>query len=257
MAKKKDQKLLADIVSVLIVLGVISAALWISYRGVVSFFHTADCFKIVSITVDSSLSFLDKQELSKLYGKNIFTLDIEGFHQRLGIRYPQMNELRVVRRFPNQISIVAKKRKPALQLEGRNKILVVDEQGVILSSINKVSEKLPLIKGVKSAREPSVGKVIQDGNLKAALSIISFFSNEVSLRPYQILRMDVTNLSKISLDLSNGLNIIVDSLRVEHNIKVLGMLLSQGKLNPAEIKYIDLRFKEPVVGKRESEKPKI
>lgn len=251
MAKKKNQTALLIAISIFLILAVVGGGIWGVWRGVTTFFHKADCFKIASITVDPTLSFLDKKELSKLYGRNIFTLDIKEFHRRLSLRYPQMTELKIVRRFPNQISIVAQKRKPALQLQGRSKVLVVDEQGVVLSALNKTSNKLPLLKGVGGVRDNVIGKTIGGDKLEVALSILDRFEKEVALRPYQILQIDVSNLSKIHFGLSNGLSIIVDSLRIDHNIRVLGMLVTDEKIKPEEINYVDLRFKEPVVGKKE------
>ncbi|MCK5081648.1 MAG: cell division protein FtsQ, partial [Candidatus Omnitrophica bacterium] len=61
---------------------------------------------------------------------------------------------------------------------------------------------------------------------------------------------NVENLSKIQFTLSNGLVIILDRNNIDRRIKVLGVVLSQGKLDMKQVKYVDLRFKEPIIGKK-------
>ena len=52
------------------------------------------------------------------------------------------------------------------------------------------------------------------------------------------------------ISLSNGLVVILDSTKITQKVKIVGLILAQGKVKPKDAKYIDLRFKEPIVGKK-------
>jgi hypothetical protein len=42
----------------------------------------------------------------------------------------------------------------------------------------------------------------------------------------------------------------LDREKIAQRIKVLGVVLSQGNLDMDHVKYVDLRFKEPIIGKK-------
>jgi cell division septal protein FtsQ len=62
--------------------------------------------------------------------------------------------------------------------------------------------------------------------------------------------VDVDNLSKVSFNIGPMLQIILDKEDSARKLEMLVSLISQKKLDFREVKYIDLRFKEPVVGKK-------
>ncbi len=62
--------------------------------------------------------------------------------------------------------------------------------------------------------------------------------------------INIENLSKIQLTLSNQLDVIIDRDKVAQKIRVLGVILAQERLDLKEVKYVDLRFKEPIIGKK-------
>jgi hypothetical protein len=61
----------------------------------------------------------------------------------------------------------------------------------------------------------------------------------------------VENLSKIFLELESGLMIIMDGQNLVDKVHMLNLLLSQKQINLQRVNYIDLRFKEPVMGMKE------
>ena len=50
------------------------------------------------------------------------------------------------------------------------------------------------------------------------------------------------------------LKIIVDRDNIPHKMKILELVLSQAKPDFEGVQYIDLRFKEPILGKKDSQK---
>lgn len=85
-----------------------------------------------------------------------------------------------------------------------------------------------------------------------AIAVIKAFRESKGLANFSIKKIDVTNLSAMEMTISNDLKIMVDRENLAMKMQMLGILLSKDDFNPAEIKYVDLRFKEPIIGKKET-----
>jgi cell division septal protein FtsQ len=251
MARKKKSKISP---SVLKIGGVLILSLIIGvgvYFQMAQFLKKSDYFVIKVVKKDDTLQFINGRELSQLMGRNIFTVDLDVIQNKLSRKYPQASELRVVRRFPNQIEIVAQKRLPFLQTSSKGKTLTLDEVGVLLSTTTKVNKNLPWIVGAQYGSSRMVlGLPLTGKYMKAALKILNSFKERNFSISYKIVKVNVENLSKIYLEMSNGLQVIVDKDGIDRKIKILNIVLSEGRIDIEEVKYIDLRFKEPILGKK-------
>ena len=189
--------------------------------------------------------------MSKLMGKNIFAVDVKAVQQKLAFKYPQATQLKVMKKFPNQLAIKAKQRSPFAQTRMKNRTLTLDEEGVVLSTTTQQDDRLPLITGLSPSQSRfSLGMPIKGEMMRAALDIIKAFNNSESLTKYKINKVDIENLSKINLFLSNQPTIILDGERAEHKMQILSLVLSQTELDLKGVKYLDLRFKEPIIGRK-------
>jgi len=214
-------------------------------------FSHIDYFKIRSVTIDSSLQFINKRDFRSLMGRNIFTVNLKTVQRKLNYKYPQASKLKVIKRFPNQISVLATQRVPFAQLQIQNKTVVLDREGVILSLEGEKNKKLPNIVGVKLNNPKLVlGLPLRGSDIWLTLKIIKLFKANSSLASYSIQGVNVENLSKIYFTLSNKLDIIIDRNKIAQKIRVLGVVIAQDRLDLKDVKYIDLRFKEPVIGKK-------
>jgi len=214
-------------------------------------FSHVDYFKVRSVTIDPSLQFINKRDLRSLMGKNIFKIDLKAVQRRLSYKYPQAAKLKVVKRFPNQVSVLAKQRVPYAQLQIQDKIVVLDREAVILSLEDKKDKNLPDIVGTKLKNPKLVlGMPLKGSDIWLTLKIIKLFSANSSLDPYVIKGVNIENLSKIHFTLSNQLDVIIDRDKIAQKIRVLGIVLAQDRLDLGDVKYIDLRFKEPIIGKK-------
>jgi len=218
--------------------------------GIVHLISEMDYFKVKTVTYDSSLEFLRKRELDRLNGKSIFKVNLLEVQKKLAFKNPQAAEIKIIKQFPDQISIEAKKRFPFAQMRIKNRTIVVDEKGVVLSLSGVTERKLPFIKGIDAKKSFSLGLPLRDRNLSTALSIMRAFAKEKRLSDHSIKMINVSNLSEITLMLSNTLKIIMNKELVEKRTKILGTVLSRGELDLKMVKYIDLRFKEPVIGSK-------
>jgi len=201
------------------------------------------------IFADPSLKFMKRSDFYALKGKNIFEVDLRGLQRKLQFRYPQLSLLTISKRFPNQIVISARKRTPFAQALIRNRAVTVDDNGVVLSTGDGPDKKLPLIVGAKS-QILVLGQPLSGRKISIALDILNSFHEDKNLLHYTISKINVTNLSKIVFSLSNELHIMVDADKIKQKISILGDMLKQGQLVLKNIKYIDLRFKGPIIGRR-------
>ena len=251
MARKKKSKTQFFIIKfILIILLVAGIGFGIS-RGLMYLFRHTEYFKIRSVVIDPSLQFINKRDLRKLIGKNIFEVDLTAARRRLSYKYPQASELKVMKRFPNQIAVVAKQRVPFAQIQVKDHRATLDGEGIVLSAEGQADKGLPFITGAKVDNRRLVrGLPFRGTDIQIALKIVNFFQSNESLSSYRIDTINVESLSKIHFTLSNDLKIILDRNNVARKIRILGVVLSQGKLDMKHVKYIDLRFKEPIIGKK-------
>lgn len=251
MAKKKKSKTRLSVIKFIIIGLFVAGFGYVAVNKTVDRFRHADFFKIQSVVIDSSLQFINKRDLRRLMGKNIFTVDLKTTQRRLRKKYPEASKLKIVKRFPNQISISAKQRLPFAQIQIQSRTVTLDEEGIMLFLDEKRDNKLPLIAGVNTGNSKLIrGLPLKGLHIWLALKIIKLFETNESLSSYLIEEINMKNLSKIYLTLSNNLQIIIDRDRIARKIRVLGIVLSQGQLSLKDVKYVDLRFKEPIIGKK-------
>lgn len=214
------------------------------------FFKTADLFTIKEIVKAPSLRLLESRHLMRLRGTNIFDVDLKVVQKRLQSQYPKIKQLRVFRRFPDKIYVTAKKRKPFALLTVNKKNILIDKDGVVLSVNASPNPKLPSISGVRRYQKMILGMPLKRRELDVAIEIIKAVQGNRALASFDIVTMDVSNLSEIYFHLANHLKVIVDKNKIYKKIRSLGIVLSQGNLDLQDINYVDLRFKEPILGKK-------
>lgn len=250
MARKKKLKISPYAKYIFIGALVIGLGFIIVNRARYLFSHV-DYFNVRSVTIDPSLQFVQKRDFRGLMGKNIFTIDLKAVQRKLNHRYPQASRLKVAKRFPNQISILAKQRVPYAQLQIQSKTVVLDKEAVILSLNKEKDKKLPGIVGAKFNNPKLIlGMPLKGSDVWFALKIIKLFKANSSLASYSIKGINIENLSKIHFTLSNQLDVIIDRDKIAQKIRVLGIVLAHDRLDLRDVKYVDLRFKEPIIGKK-------
>ncbi len=205
-------------------------------------------FKIKTVEIDRTLGFLDKRDFMSLNGKSIFSVDVARFQRSLTGKYPQMAQVSIAKQFPNKILVLARKRAPFAQVYIQNKTVLIDDQGIVLYGSLEKGEELPLISGISSRRRIATGSVLVGENTHLALSIIKEFQNNHSLSPYLVTKISVDDLNEIDFHLSNGLKIIVDKTDIARKMDTLALVLARSRLDTEQVKYIDMRFQDPILG---------
>jgi len=204
-------------------------------------------FEVKDVMIDRSIQFIDLRSLRDLKGTNIFKIDIVKIDHQIAQRYPYIDELRVVRQLPDRILILAKKREPLMQIYFKRKYLLLDTEGVALYYVLQPTA-LPQVYGIPLERDwMFLGGRIQGPELSKVVEILNSFKQSPYLRRWRIHTVQAGNLSKIDLAVGENMHVILDQDDTQDKIELLQMMVSSNKINLNQVKYIDLRFKEPVI----------
>lgn len=235
--------------------------------------RTSPYFLIREIYCDPSLEFLKSSPLLSLKGKNLYSLDLRMVQKKLQAQYPEISHLRLLKRYPDRLLVVVQQRIAHAQVALHNAQVVVDEYGSILA-INGPALQLPLISGSQfSELQPTMGATLKGDEFKIALRIVQEFANQADLNFYRLTHIHIDNPSEIFIYVfdprktdsdhetdskpkpkpiaqKEGLKIILDSENIREKMNLLAMVLAQAKNDLDDVKYVDLRFKEAILGKK-------
>ena len=247
MAKKSNVNISRIAVIRIIVFLFIGFVLFTGYVDAVEYLTSSPLFEIKDVMIDRSIQFIDLRALKDLKGTNIFKVDLKRIDRQVTQRYPYISQLRVVRQLPDRIMILAKKREPLMQIYFKKKYLLLDTEGVALYYILQPAV-LPQVYGVPLERNwLFLGGSIRGQQMAKVVEILNAFKKSPYLKRWRIHTVQVGNLSKIDLLVGENMHVILDQDDTQDKIELLQMLISSNKINLNRVKYIDLRFKEPVI----------
>jgi len=256
MAKKSGINISRIAVIRVIVFLFIGLVLFTGYVSTLEFLTTSALFEVRDVMIDKSIQFIDLRVLKQLKGSNIFKVDINKLGSQIAQEYPYISQLRVVRQLPDRIMILAKKREPLMQIYFKGKFLLVDKESVALYySAQAVS--LPQIHGIPLEKNRVVlGVHIRSKELDKAVEILNMFQLAPNLKRWKLTNMEVGNLSKIDITTLENMHVILDQEDTKDKIELLQMLIAGNKIDLNKVRYIDLRFKEPVIAGTITDIPK-
>lgn len=243
-------------------LGVIIACVLLLLFCLAVFLGRSEYFKVKEIIFNESNNMVDP---SYLKGRSIFALDLVKEAENIAQHYPAYRKIRLIRMPPNRLFVDFIRRKP-VGIVRLSRQLYVDAEGVLFEPPQQPEEEdLPYISGLETKIfDPKPGKKYNNRELALALSIIKEIKANKLLRGYNIKKIDVANLSSVSLFISEPakkqvakaqpaplpeafFEVKLDAQDTRGKVNILAGLLSQIKNDSGNIKYIDLRFREPVV----------
>jgi len=221
---------------------------FVGVRKAFFFVKNSSYFQVHRITCSVPSRAKSLQKFLYLKDESIFDVNLGGLQKQLEWSFPEVGAIRVFKRFPDEILIVFKERPPyAAVLLGSNYFLI-DRQGFTVSKDPSSQGMFPLIRGLPSPlKNAALGQRIASEQLQMALKILDLFSQNKALRPFVIGKIDIGNLSRISFYLGDQLEVVIDKENIQDKINTLGVILEKAKLDWERIRYIDLRFQEPVI----------
>ena len=232
--------------------------------GVVGFqylFVDSDCFNVKAVDVRfyDEKNVLRKEPLTgiddkKIIGSNIFLVDLKSFKDAIEERHTELRDIIVRRVLPNKLLVQAKKRQPFARINSERQYLV-DRDCVFLPDTKNLSvDEAPLISGVRitSSRgsEPKLNES-QEEKIKRALFLIDLISRNKKLLKFRLKNIDVADIRNISFYFdAENVEIKIGDSEFSKRLDTLGTVLEQLGQDIGRVKYIDLRFEDPIVGPR-------
>ena len=222
---------------------------------------TSDYFNVNDIISREELN----TDFSYLKGRNIFILDLSQESVNIARKCPDCLRVRITRVLPDRLFVEFIRRRP-VALVKLYRYFIVDQYGVFFGSVlNPGDLNLPLITGLETRLfGVTLGKRMVTKELVLALNIIKEFNKSSLMKGYQIRRIKVDTADDITISIpvdlnkeissqwlaSEGQNILevrISQGNIIEKIAVMSGLINQERRNLGNIKYIDLRFKEPVI----------
>jgi len=202
-------------------------------------------------------------DFSYLIGYNIFALNLENESRHISELYPAYSNIRLIRILPNRLFISLTQRKPLAYVK-LYRYFCVDKDAVLLDVPGKPEElQLPVILGLEAKIFGARAGKQYNKELAIALNIIKEFKINSLLKNYRIERIDVASPVNAScflmpLELPDytkgqapgefrGFEVRIGQDNIRNKIGILQDSFIQLRNDLGNIKYIDLRFKEPVI----------
>jgi cell division septal protein FtsQ len=238
-------------IKIIIILAIILLAFSLLIGYIWKVLVTSDFFSVKQVVVrNSDVSF------DYLKGRNIFSLDLSGESWKALLACPDCRKVRLARVLPNCIFVDFVKRQSVAWVKFyRN--FALDEQGVLFLPGASVEEAgLPVIYGLETKIfAPKPGVRYKRPELSLALSILKEFKANKAFRGFVLKSIDVVNpesagffvlLPGSQAELP-GFEVRTGQNNIRQKIIILGGLVMQARKEWGNIKYIDLRFKEPLI----------
>lgn len=234
------------------------------FKALQSYIVSSSYFQIRDIEVVglSDVRYVDllREEIS---GINTFRLDVTALAERIKRKYPHFYSVVVTRVLPSRLVIAAKERVPVAVLK-RDAYYLFDAEGVALSSFSVENLfHLPRIDGFEN-KLPNirVGATYGAPGLSASFALAKILNARRSqiekslqgkLHAYPM-RIDASRPGNLSFYLGEDIEIKVGGGDFENRVKLLPAILDSISGELTEVRYIDLRPKEPVVASKEKRK---
>lgn len=226
-----------------------------------AFLYRSDYFRLNAVeTKDTAIgsataSYINNQVLNLYRGRNIFTVDLKAVSAALRSRFPDAKEIVVRIALPDKIVINMQfRRAAALVKSGR--LYPVDEEGVILVNANEALFKfLPVIEGIDiRPGERGAKRGNSYRNLRITLDLIREIKKAKFMAGYGVASINARDIKMLSFALKNGVHVRIGFENFRQRLDTLKKVLDDPRMVMDRIDYIDVRFKDVVIGPREPSK---
>ncbi|MCX5677707.1 MAG: cell division protein FtsQ/DivIB [Candidatus Omnitrophica bacterium] len=217
-----------------------------------AFLRQSDYFKLRA--VDIKASFLDPRAASSISSrvfnayrsKNVFNINLKYIAQSIQSSYGDVRDVVASISLPDKLVISLKLRRPVALIKS-GKFYPVDEDGVILPGGSRVEalNDLPVINGldIRTINSGLTGK-----NLNLTLELLGEIRRARSLSSFGVSSISVYDPRNMSFCLKNGVEIRIGQENFRERLNLLSKALRDPRLALDNIRYIDVRFKDIVVG---------
>ena len=235
-------------------IGIVIVFLAVTLVLVKAFLYRSDYFRLKEVEIKDT--FLDQRGLQAINtyilnssrGRNVFTINLKSIDRYLQASFPDAKSIAVRIALPDKIIVKIKFRK-AVALVRSGRLYAVDEDGFVLPTANPDAMKgLTVIEGVGIRYDEKRGKQSSSKNLKLALELLKEMRQARFMADYGVDSINAQDAQGLSFLLKNGVEVRIGSDNFKESLAMLGQTLKDPRLVTDKIKYIDVRFKDVIVG---------
>lgn len=237
--------------------GLLLFAAWATFSWLNSFVSGSDYFKINRVDIRLvgrvPLSEGTVKDLLMLHkGRGIFDVDLASARDYVLSNYPEIRTIVINRIFPNKLVLTIRPRRPVAQISLPSSFCLVDAEGIILPGLNNFAAAgLPIITGVDTkAIMAHTGKRYDNEGLKKALRLIEVMNQMRFSQDHEIHMIDASDEQNLSLYIEGGIEIRIGRENFRDRLLMLNKTFQAGRFDKSQIKYIDLRFGNVIIGPR-------
>jgi cell division septal protein FtsQ len=261
----------------------IAAASWTAALGVLAFIvwsWSANSFFIIRhVQVVPAMEHAPDGrflEVAYLKGRNIFSIDLDTEADRISRKYPSFKKVRLIRVPPDRVFVSLATRASIAQVKLGSSVYSLSEDLVFFEPFKgEAGDALPLITGLeRKLRSPVMGRRYPYRDLMIGVEVIKAVQVHKGLQGYRVRRIDLSNLNDITFALARpaevpavtvpgaaeaapdaGTDLLEVKISQEHlrnKLRLLSELFLQLKAAADTIKYVDMRFSDPVIKLKEA-----
>ena len=212
------------------------------------------CVDNMEIYRDNIPSILENIESYGIHSKtSIYQVNLLGqLKQKILANHPEFRTVVIKRVFPNALKVEIESRRPVAQIFLK-KYYLTDKDGRILPSPKNLPDpELPIIKGLElEVADLKIGKEYQLDRLQKALALIEAVETTLAIHLSDVTFIDVLDNKSLDFYLKSGIQVKIGKEMFPERLKVLSKTLEQLNVPQEQVRYIDLRFDDPVIGPKQ------
>lgn len=203
-AQHRNRKALVWVSKLALVLALAAGACLGARAGLRRFFFENPDYRLTNIEFETDGTLQRDRALETANvreGENIFHVDLAQVHDKLH-ELPQVDDVQVVRKLPNEIDIRVTERKPVAWITSEKSVsdpfasdaaFLIDARGVLMKEKKLLPEYLglPLVTGCAS-EALAAGKVVESFEARAALELLRMSTRSFMQTRFQIREIDVS-----------------------------------------------------------------
>lgn len=229
-----------------VVIGLIAGCLWAAWWAV----GRSDAFRVTAVTfVPAEMTF----DVPKtLLGRHLWEVDVEGLARQLKAQRPSLKRVRVVRLLPDTLQIESLPRLPVAQVR-LGSWFAVDAEGYILPEGHATpSDQLIVLKGVESLNAPlKAGRQSTGDAMTRALRVLDRLKQAPELAGHRVAAIDVGDPQQLSFVMDDDVEVRCgEESDLDAHLGRLQAVLKRVANHAVSIRYIDIRFQDPVIAPR-------
>jgi len=228
-----------------VLVGLLAIAGW----GIYTYAQRAEAFRVTDIRLEPNAAL---RIPPTLIGQNLWTVDVRGLAESLSRQQPTLKTVRVVRELPNRLRIEAVARQPIAQVR-LDQWYPVDEEGYLLpDGWLKPSDELVRLVGVETPQARlRAGAANTSERLHVGLRVVETMRRQSWLQAHRLRAVDVSDPRQISFMLDEDVEIRCGAeSELPAQLERLQAVLKSVEPQRVAIRYIDVRFAQPVVSPR-------